>query len=138
MLVRIACDCGAFLEVVPRVGAECPHCGRQIFADEPIQRGGDEAGFDMSLPLASAPVPPLSPEQRMASITRQLEGLLKNTLLAVEHLRSKLTADEQARIKLATDRAAAALGEDDVAQRERCLLEMERAAGLIGQAMLRP
>jgi hypothetical protein len=138
MLVRITCDCGAFLEAVPRVGAECPHCGRRIFADQPIQRVRDEGGFEMSEPAASAPAPPPSPEQLMASVTHQLEGLLKNTLLSVEHLRPKLTADEQERIKVSAERATAALGHGDFAERVQCLREIERAAGIIGVAMLRP
>jgi hypothetical protein len=53
----------------------------------------------MSEPPASAPAPPPTLEQRMASITRQLQGLLSNTLRSVEHLRSKLTTDEQEQIK---------------------------------------
>jgi molecular chaperone DnaK len=72
------------------------------------------------------------------SVARQLEGLLANTMRSVQALEGKLTAEEHERILTAMERAKKlppTAGIDDLRAR---LAEMEKAATLIGQAMLRP
>ncbi|MBN2370896.1 MAG: molecular chaperone DnaK [Vicinamibacteria bacterium] len=73
------------------------------------------------------------------SVTRQLEGLIANTMRSVQALEDKLTAEEQERIMSTVERAkkshAANAPIQDLKER---LDEMEKAASLIGQAMLRP
>jgi molecular chaperone DnaK len=70
------------------------------------------------------------------TILRQLEGLVANTMRSVQALEGKLTSDEQERILSAMERAKAATADQpDLKDR---LDELERAASLIGQAMLRP
>jgi molecular chaperone DnaK len=72
------------------------------------------------------------------SLSRQLEGLIANTMRSIQALEGKLTADEQKRILAAIESAKKVQGQgtlDDVKAR---LADMEKAASLIGQAMLRP
>ncbi len=70
------------------------------------------------------------------AILRQLEGLVANTMRSVQALEGKLTNDEQERILSAMERAkAASADQPDLKDR---LSELEKAASLIGQAMLRP
>jgi molecular chaperone DnaK len=70
------------------------------------------------------------------AIMRQLEGLVANTMRSVQALEGKLTSDEQERIMAAVDRAKTA--QTDQSDLKDRLSELERAASLIGQAMLRP
>jgi molecular chaperone DnaK len=72
------------------------------------------------------------------AITRQLEGLVANTMRSVQALEGKLTTDEQQRILDAMERAKRARGESDLDELKARLADMEKAASLIGQAMLRP
>jgi molecular chaperone DnaK len=72
------------------------------------------------------------------AVSRQLEGLVANTMKSVQALEGKLTADEQERILAAMERAKKARAEADVEELKVRLAEMEKAASLIGQAMLRP
>jgi molecular chaperone DnaK len=72
------------------------------------------------------------------SVTRQLDGLVTNTMRSVQALEGKLTADEQARILEAMERAKKAREQADLDELKSRLAEMEKAASLIGQAMLRP
>jgi molecular chaperone DnaK len=70
------------------------------------------------------------------TILRQLEGLVANTMRSVQALEGKLTSDEHDRILAAMERAKSATAEvPDLKDR---LTELEKAASLIGQAMLRP
>jgi molecular chaperone DnaK len=70
-------------------------------------------------------------------VARQLEGLVANTLRSVQALEGKLTSDEQARILAAMERAKK--GRDSTLEEMKAhLADMEKAASLIGQAMLRP
>jgi len=57
---------------------------------------------------------------------------------SVQALEGKLTADEQERILAAMEKAKRARGDNDLDELKARLAEMERAASLIGQAMLRP
>jgi hypothetical protein len=57
---------------------------------------------------------------------------------SVQALEGKLTADEQSRILQAMERAKKARTEADLEELKTRLAEMEKAASLIGQAMLRP
>lgn len=68
---------------------------------------------------------------------RQLEGLVANTVRSVQALRAKLTAGEQAEISAAVERANMALKAGVLDPLQISLGEMERAAGIIGVAMLR-
>jgi molecular chaperone DnaK len=72
------------------------------------------------------------------AVVRQLEGLVANTMRSVQALEGKLTPDEQGRILAAMERAKKARGEGDLEELKARLVEMEKAATLIGQAMLRP
>jgi phage gp16-like protein len=56
----------------------------------------------------------------------------------VQALEGKLTSDEQDRILAAMERAKKARAEADLDELKSRLAEMEKAASLIGQAMLRP
>jgi molecular chaperone DnaK len=72
------------------------------------------------------------------AVLRQLEGLVSNTMRSVQALEGKLTSDEQGRIMAAMDRAKKARADSNLDDLKSRLAEMERAASLIGQAMLRP
>jgi len=72
------------------------------------------------------------------AVVRQLDGLVTNTMRSVQALEGKLTSDEQSRILAAMERAKKARGAGDLDELKSRLLEMEKAATLIGQAMLRP
>jgi molecular chaperone DnaK len=72
------------------------------------------------------------------AVVRQLDGLVTNTMRSVQALEGKLTSEEQNRILAAMERAKKARGGSDLDELKSRLLEMEKAATLIGQAMLRP
>jgi molecular chaperone DnaK len=72
------------------------------------------------------------------AVIRQLEGLVTNTMRSVQALEGKLTTDEQARILEAMEKAKQARQEPNLDELKARLAEMEKAASLIGQAMLRP
>jgi molecular chaperone DnaK len=72
------------------------------------------------------------------AVLRQLEGLVSNTMRSVQALEGKLTSDEQSRILAAMERAKKARPDSALDDLKSRLAEMERAASLIGQAMLRP
>ena len=71
-------------------------------------------------------------------MVRQLDGLVANTMRSVQALEGKLTADEQERILAAMERAKKARSDGDLDELKARLVEMEKAATIIGQAMLRP
>jgi molecular chaperone DnaK len=72
------------------------------------------------------------------AIIRQLEGLVANTMRSVQALEGKLTSEEQERIIAAMERAKKATPETDLPELKDRLTDLEKAASLIGQAMLRP
>jgi molecular chaperone DnaK len=72
------------------------------------------------------------------AVSRQLDGLVTNTMRSVQALEGKLTSDEQQRILAAMERAKQARASADLDELRTRLAEMEKAASLIGQAMLRP
>jgi molecular chaperone DnaK len=77
------------------------------------------------------------------AVVRQLEGLVANTMRSVQALEGKLSAEEQEKILAAIETAKKALdkakkGEGEQDELKECLTEMEKAATIIGQAMLRP
>ncbi|MCM2254825.1 MAG: molecular chaperone DnaK [Vicinamibacteria bacterium] len=71
-------------------------------------------------------------------VARQLEGLLANTMRSVQALEGKLTAEEHERILTAMERAKKLPSNAGIDELRARLAEMEKAATLIGQAMLRP
>jgi molecular chaperone DnaK len=77
-------------------------------------------------------------KKEQEAVVRQLDGLVTNTMRSVQALEGKLTADEQSRILAAMERAKKARSEADLEELKTRLAEMEKAASLIGQAMLRP
>jgi len=77
-------------------------------------------------------------KKEQEAVVRQLDGLVTNTMRSVQALEGKLTADEQSRILQAMERAKKARTEADLEELKTRLAEMEKAASLIGQAMLRP
>ena len=72
------------------------------------------------------------------TVVHQLEGLVKNTMRSVQALEGKLTPDEQERVLAAMERAKKAQSDGDLEELKARLVEMEKAATIIGQAMLRP
>ncbi len=72
------------------------------------------------------------------TVVHQLEGLVKNTMRSVQALEGKLTPDEQERVLAAMERAKKAQTDGDLEELKARLVEMEKAATIIGQAMLRP
>ncbi len=72
------------------------------------------------------------------AIARQLEGLVANTMRSIQALEGKLTADEQERILGVIEKAKKVQGQAGLEELRERLAEMEKAASLIGQAMLRP
>jgi molecular chaperone DnaK len=72
------------------------------------------------------------------AVVRQLDGLVANTMRSVQALEGKLTADEQKRILDAIEKAKKARADGDLDELKGRLSDMEKAAGIIGQAMLRP
>ena len=72
------------------------------------------------------------------TVVQQLEGLVKNTMRSVQALEDKLTPDEQERIMAAIERAKKAQPDVGLEELKARLVEMEKAATIIGQAMLRP
>jgi molecular chaperone DnaK (HSP70) len=72
------------------------------------------------------------------SVARQLDGLVANTMRSVQALEGKLTSDEQERILGAMERAKKSRADGDLDELKARLVDMEKAASLIGQAMLRP
>ncbi|HET7295072.1 MAG TPA: molecular chaperone DnaK [Vicinamibacteria bacterium] len=77
-------------------------------------------------------------QKEQEAVMRQLDGLVTNTMRSVQALEGKLTADEQQRILDAIEKAKKARTDGDLAELKGRLADMERAASLIGQAMLRP
>jgi molecular chaperone DnaK len=72
------------------------------------------------------------------AVVRQLDGLVATAMRTIQALEDKLTPNEQAVILGALEKAKTARADaaaDDLRAR---LTEMERAAAIIGQAMLRP
>jgi molecular chaperone DnaK len=72
------------------------------------------------------------------AVVRQLDGLIANTMRSVQALEGKLTADEQQGILEAIEKAKKAKGDGDLDALKGRLQDMEKAATVIGQAMLRP
>jgi molecular chaperone DnaK len=72
------------------------------------------------------------------AVARQLDGLVANTMRSVQALEGKLTAEEQSRILDAMEKAKKARQGSDLEELKARLADMEKAASLIGQAMLRP
>src|SRR5436190_5634791 len=77
-------------------------------------------------------------QKEQEAVVRQLDGLVANTMRSVQALEGKLTSEEQSRILAAMERAKKARAEADLDELKSRLAEMEKAASLIGQAMLRP
>ena len=71
-------------------------------------------------------------------MVRQLDGLVANTMRSVQALEGKLTSEEQERILEAMEQAKKARAESGIDELKGRLADMEKAASLIGQAMLRP
>jgi molecular chaperone DnaK len=72
------------------------------------------------------------------AVVRQLDGLVANTMRSIQALEGKLTPDEQERILAAMERAKRARNDGDLNELRARLGDMEKAATIIGLAMLRP
>jgi molecular chaperone DnaK len=72
------------------------------------------------------------------TLVRQLDGLVANTMRSVQALEGKLTDDEQGRILEAITAAKKARADGALQELRGRLTDMEKAAAIIGQAMLRP
>jgi len=82
--------------------------------------------------------------KELDTVVRQVEGLVANTMRSVQALEGKLSKEEQESILASIEKAkkavAGAKDGDGSATHElqTCLTDMEKAATVIGQAMLRP
>ena len=74
----------------------------------------------------------------LEAVVRQLDGLVANTMRSVQALEGKLSEEEQQRILESIEQAKAAKGGGDIEELKSRLADMEKAATVIGQAMLRP
>ncbi len=72
------------------------------------------------------------------AVVRQLEGLVANTMRSVQALEGKLTHDEQQRILDAIEKAKRARGDAHIDELRGRLMDMEKAAAIIGQATFPP
>jgi molecular chaperone DnaK len=79
-------------------------------------------------------------QKEKEGVVRQLDGLVANTMRSVQALEGKLSAEEQQRILDAIEAAKKAKARPDATldDLKKALADMEKAAGIIGQAMLRP
>src|SRR5512143_2189292 len=79
-------------------------------------------------------------QKEKEGVVRQLDGLVANTMRSVQALEGKLTGDEQQRILEAIEAAKKMKARPDATldDLKNALKDMERAAAIIGQAMLRP
>jgi molecular chaperone DnaK len=79
-------------------------------------------------------------QKEREAVVRQLEGLVANTMRSVQALEGKLASEEQHRILDAIEAAKRVKTRPDASLDElkKALTDMEKAAGIIGQAMLRP
>ena len=77
-------------------------------------------------------------KKEQEGVVRQLDGLVANTMRSVQALEGKLTPDEQQRILDSIERAKKARNGGPLEELKAALSDMEKAAGIIGQAMLRP
>ena len=77
-------------------------------------------------------------QKEQEAVSRQLDGLLSNTMRSVQALEGKLTPEEHERILSAMERAKKIPAGADIGELKSRLADMEKAASLIGQAMLRP
>ncbi|HXK11323.1 MAG TPA: molecular chaperone DnaK [Vicinamibacteria bacterium] len=71
-------------------------------------------------------------------VVRQLDGLVANTMRSVQALEGKLTPEEQQKILDSIEKAKKARADGGLDELRGRLTDMERAAQIIGQAMLRP
>src|SRR5512143_686421 len=72
------------------------------------------------------------------TLVRQLDGLVANTMRSVQALEGKLSEEEQGRILEAIASAKKARADGALEELRVKLTDMEKAAAIIGQAMLRP
>jgi molecular chaperone DnaK len=79
-------------------------------------------------------------QKEKEGVVRQLDGLVANTMRSVQALEGKLSSQEQQRILDAIESAKKmkGRGEASLDDLRGALKDMEKAAGVIGQAMLRP
>jgi molecular chaperone DnaK len=79
-------------------------------------------------------------QKEKEGVVRQLDGLVANTMRSVQALEGKLSAEEQQRILDAIEAAKKVKARPDATldDLKKALGDMEKAAGIIGQAMLRP
>jgi molecular chaperone DnaK len=79
-------------------------------------------------------------QKEKEGVVRQLDGLVANTMRSVQALEGKLSGDEQQRILDAIEAAKRIKARPDanLDELKKALADMEKAATIIGQAMLRP
>jgi molecular chaperone DnaK len=76
--------------------------------------------------------------KQQEQILRMIQGLMSNLMRSVQSLEGKLTPDEQQRILDSIERAMKARSSGSLDELKARLSDMEKAAGIIGTAMLRP
>jgi hypothetical protein len=76
-------------------------------------------------------------ERLKEALTRELDSLVTNVIRSIQALESMLTPAQQEQILGSIEQAKVARRKGDLKQLEASLDSMERAAGVIGEAMLR-
>jgi molecular chaperone DnaK len=77
-------------------------------------------------------------QKEMEGLARQLDGIVSNTMRSVQALESRLKPDELKCILDAIENAKKVRTAGKLEPMRAGLAELERAASIIGQAMLRP
>jgi len=80
---------------------------------------------------------PVTLERRVEAAKGELGGLVANTVRSIQAHGDKLTGDEQQLILKKVERTRKAIADGDFEELKTCLMEMEIAAMIIGEAMLR-
>jgi molecular chaperone DnaK len=110
---------------------------RPLEEGQPAAAVGSEEDEALARYLTKAEKERADQISRVAMI-RQLAGLILNTSRSLQALDGKLTQREQRGILDAIERAKKASSDTDSHGLTSCLVDLEKAAGVIGQAMLRP
>ena len=140
VLVRFACECGAILRLEAGHPADtfCSACGRPI----PLRFGSNRVepdrtvGFEILEPEESGSELRASPDRANAALARYLDRLVEYSMVAVQLVADKLTAEESGcvveSIRRAKETQRDASGAEDLQERVK---EMGEAAAILEAAV---
>jgi hypothetical protein len=147
MYVTVSCECGAAAAQVvvgegSALNATCHDCGRPLkVSGGSADHVDDSPGFTL-MPEETVPRPTVQePERELGVLLRQLDALSMNTVRSVQALEGKLTVEESTQILVTiegTKEARRMALDSAVVSLRAALGRLDKAAALIGQAMLRP